>query len=223
MSLKKKLSILGTAICAITAVVLCVLLYLEWSSPDIIEPPLEKLEWGMTLEEAYEVLDEVGIEKVMRAGTDNFRRECELWTLTAEQAELLGYTHPGNLSLSNNEYWPVYVGFANSNSGGVIRLVSVAAMVEVPASESVTSLAKKEYAHSTFTKVYGASMNFSDTTWRIGTKEQIAAYTVPQLQAVSSGRTGPQELLLAYNGAGYVTSLYGGQFSSVFGDFDPDI
>ena len=66
MTLKRKISIAASVICAAAAIVLCVLLYREWTTPDIIEAPFKKLYWGMPLEEAEQVLAEVGIEDVLK-------------------------------------------------------------------------------------------------------------------------------------------------------------
>lgn len=223
MSWKKKLGIIIPAICAVVAIVLGAMLYKEWTTPDIIEAPFTKLEWGMTLDEAYEVLEEVGIEKVARQGTDNFRCDRELWTLTPEQAELLGYTNPGDLALSDNEYYPVYVGFASANRGGIIRLVSVAVMVEVDASQAVTSLAKVEYAEKKLEETYGAVEPPFERYWRYApddaTNEELRYH--PHLHATLSGRTGPKEMLLVYDGSGYSALKYGGDYYAVWGDYDP--
>lgn len=218
---KKKLGIIIPTVCAVAAIVLCVMLYKEWTTPDIIEAPFRKLYWGMTLDEAYEVLEEVGIEKVAQQGTDNFRRDCELWTLTPEQAELLGYTHPGDLRFSENEFYPVYIGFANANRGGIIRLVSVAVMVEVDASDAVTSMAKVEYAEKQLIKTYGEPM--FEHHWRYApddaTNEELRY--CPSLHATTTGRTGPREMLLCYDGSGYSMLKYGGDYYTVYGDFNP--
>jgi len=215
MSLRKKLSIILPIGCFGIAVTLCVLLYREWTTPDMIEPPLKKLHWGMTLDEAYAVLDEVGIEKVAQQGTDNFRRECELWTLTPEQADLLGYTYPGELALSENEYWPVYVGFANANSGGIIRLVSVSVMVEVTEEEAQTSLQKKQCVWSSLEKEYGERIIPESGYWRIGPE------SYPFLQAAITQRAGPREMILSYDGSLYLSAQFGGAFGGVEGDFSP--
>ena len=226
MSWKKKLGIIVPVCCMVAAAVLGVLLCREWTTPDtpeIIEAPFTRLEWGMTLDEAYEVLADVGIEKVAQQGTDNFRRDCELWTLTPEQAELLGYTHPGDLVLSENEYYPVYVGFANTSRDGIIRLVSVAVMVEADASLEGTLLEKLEYAENELEKTYGEPV--VEYCWRYvpqdveTTDEEFRYY--PYLHAALSGRTGPKEFLLCYDGSGYSTLNYGGNYSAVYGDFNP--
>ena len=222
MSWKKKLGIIIPSICTVVAIVLCVLLYREWTTPDMIEPPFKKLYWGMTLEEAYDVLEDVGLaDEITHRPANTYGRDSELWTLTVEQAEKLGYTFPGKLALSENERYPVYVSFLSASKGGVVRLVSIAAMIEVDASDSVTSLAKVEYTEKQLIKTYGKPIN--QGFWQYVpddvAKEDYRYY--PKLKLAQTKRTGPREMILCYSSEGYLSRKYGGEYYIVLDDFSP--
>lgn len=213
MSLKHKLSIIIPVICFGLAITLCFMLYKEWIKPDMIEPPLKHFYWGMTLDEAYEVLEDAGIENVRAVGANDPIHDGELWTLTPEQAQQLGYTHPGKLALSENEYYPVYVGFSSANRGGIVRLVTVSVMVEVPEQYASTSFEKKEYTIAALVKQYGKSLFDEFGLWRYGPDNY------PGLSATLSQRTGPREMTLFFNAVNYLSTLYGGVYIGPVGDF----
>lgn len=224
MSWKKKLGIIIPSICAVAAIVLCIFWYREPAAPDMIEPPFKKLYWGMTLEEAYEVLEDVGIaDEITHRPANTYGRDSELWTLTAEQAEKLGYTYPGKLALSENERYSVYVGFLSASKGGIVRLVSAAAMIEVDASHAVTSLDKVEYVEKQLIKEYGEPMR--QGFWQYlpdgvePTDFEVRYY--PSLRMAQTNRNGPREILLCYNGSGYLDKEYGGKHYPVLDDFSP--
>ncbi|MBR4889647.1 MAG: hypothetical protein IKU17_10925 [Clostridia bacterium] len=223
MSWKKKLGIVIPVCCMAVTVVLCVLLYKEWTTPDMIEPPFKKLYWGMTLEEAYEVLEDVGLaDEITHRPANTYGRDSELWTLTTEQAEKLGYTYPGKLALSENERYQVYIGFLSASKGGIVRLVSVAAMIEVDASHAVTSLDKVEYAEKQLIKEYGEPMR--QGFWRYlpdGVEPtDFEARYYPNMSVGQTNRTGPREMLLCYSGAGYLDKNYGGEHYPLFDDLN---
>ena len=218
MSLKKKISIAATTLCTVAAVVMCLLLYREWTTPDIIEVPLKKLYWGMTLGEAEAVLAEVGIEKVLKGSLDdNGMWKQEEWTLTIEQAEMLGFAPVGNLKLSTIKNWPVHVGFSSSGKNGILRLVNVSIVIEVDASKAVTSFDKIEYIHKEISKVYGKPANDEPSFWcywRLTDDPDPITSSDPAL-VVRDKAVGAKETLLEYSGNLYVMSLYGGRYSDV--------
>ena len=224
MSWKKKLVIAIPVWCLAVGVVLCIFWYREPAAPSLIEPPFKKLYWGMTLEEAYDVLEDVGLaDEITHRPANTYGRDSELWTLTAEQAKKLGYTYPGKLALSENERYPVYVGFLSAGKGGIVRLVSVAAMIEVDAEYAEISSAKEEYAEAQLIKDYGEPIN--PGFWRYipegadGTGRNGRYF--PHLNLIQHGRTGPREMLLCYDGSGYSMTEYGGDYYAVFDDFSP--
>ncbi len=218
MSLKKKLSIIIPAVCAVVAIVLCVFLYREWTRPKIIEAPFEKLYWGMPLEEAEQVLKEAGIDKVMKASvSDPLRWDEEIWTLTIEQAELLGFKHIDGLDLSTLKHWPVHVGFRSSGKNGVTRLVTVSVVVEVDASNAVTSLEKAEYVRQQISKKFGDPINEHRISWMVTNDSDVRASTDPYLLMMQQAM-GSKEMLLRYAGHTYVMSLYGGEWGDAATD-----
>jgi len=218
MSLKKKIIIAATTLCTVAAVVMCLLLYREWTTPDIIEVPLKKLYWGMTLDEAEAVLAEVGIEKVLKGSLDdNGMWKQEEWTLTIEQAEMLGFAPVGNLKLSTIKNWPVHVGFSSSGKNGILRLVNVSIVIEVDASKAVTSFDKIEYIHKEISKVYGKPANDEPSFWCYWmlTDDPDPITSSDPVLMVRDKAVGAKETLLEYSGNLYVMSLYGGRYSDV--------
>ena len=217
MTLKKKISIAATSVCVVVAAVLCVLLCREWTTPDIIEAPFEKLYWGMTLEEAEQVLDEAGIEKVMKGSREKIGMHdtgSEVWTLTIEQAQLLGFTGIGNLELSTVKHWPVHLGFDMPSTQGIARLTTVSVVVELPASEAVTSMDKMENIRKEINKEYGQPYDEHQMHWTIGSSDPVASRD-PWMGMVYDVAVGAKEMVLQYSGHLYVIKLYGGKYSTV--------
>lgn len=213
MSLKKKLSIIIPAVCAVVAIVLCVFLYREWTRPKMIEAPFERLYWGMTLQEAEQILEEVGIEKVLKESVnESIMVDVEIWTLTIEQAELLGYKPIADLELSAIKNWPLHVGFESANKGGVMRLTTVSMVVEVNASDSITSLDKIEHVRKQISKDFGNPINERRSCWCITDDPDPLMSPAPALIMVDQFDVGARECVLEYRAHKYVMSLYGGQY-----------
>ena len=212
MSLKKKISIIISAAGAITAILLCVLLYRANTVPGVIELPFEKLYWGMTIEEAYEVLDEVGLDDFLQLKHPGMTAKTELWTLTPAEAELLGFKCPKELTPSTYKQYPIHIRFQGQRSSNTIRLIEVSIVFEAPASESVTSLDKLDYTRNKLIQTYGAPTNETKTGWRKMDMPELGESAHPEM-FISNVFVGANETLVYYRGAAYVTRLYGGQYT----------
>ena len=215
MTLKKKISIAVSGVCIIilvVAAVLCVHICSEPDAPDIIEAPFEKLYWGMTLEEAEQVLKEAGIDKVLKASvSDPLRWDVEIWTLTIEQAEILGFKHIEGLDLSTKKYWPVHVGFKSPSKDEEIRLVTVSVVVEVDAAIAAAEPEKIDYVRQQISPIFGDPVNERQTHWIITDDPDPRASSDPTFGILEKA-VGVNELLLRYNGSLYVTALYGSHY-----------
>ncbi len=214
MSWKKKLGIILPLVCVVAAVALYFFMPKEPAAPKIIEPPFDNLYWGMTVDEARQVLKDAGIEKVAQAGTSDFLYKSEIWTLTAEQAELLGYEPFEEAGLSTKKFWPVHIGFTSpsGNKSGVMRLVTVSVVTEVDASKAATLTDKMENVRKEISKVYGEPYNERQTAWTIGTSDPLVSQD-PWLVMMSSKAVGANETLLRYYGHLYVMKLYDDKYA----------
>lgn len=215
MSLKKKIIIAATTLCTVAAVALCLFLYKKPTAPKIIEPPFDNFYWGMTVDEARQVLKDAGIEKVAQAGTSDFLYKSEIWTLTAEQAELLGYEPFEEAGLSTKKFWPVHIGFTSpsGNKSGVMRLVTVSIVTEVDASKAATLTDKMENVRKEISKVYGEPYGERQTAWTIGTSDPLVSQD-PWL-AMMGKEVGANETLLRYHGHLYVMKLYDEKYGMI--------
>jgi len=215
MSLKKKIIIAATTLCTVAAVALCLFLYKKPTAPKIIEPPFDNFYWGMTVDEARQVLKDAGIENVAQAGTSDFLYKSEIWTLTAEQAELLGYEPFEEAGLSTKKFWPVHIGFTSpsGNKSGVMRLVTVSIVTEVDASKAVTSTDRRENVRKEISKVYGEPYDEYQVNWAIGTSNPLVSQD-PWL-AMMGKEVGANETLLRYHGHLYVMKLYDERYGGI--------
>lgn len=229
MSIKKKISIFCLLICIAAFVFGCSqapssAIESEAAStptPQYVEPPFDEMFWGMPLEEAYALLEKNNVGDPVLADWPAPSRVTELWKLTAEQAEKLGYISPGELEISSERELPVYLGFCSASSEGTPRLVSVSVMAQVPEEHADSKDAKQSYAVVSLSKHYGPEFSGDGTPyWAKGVAEGDEPAYYPHLSAMVDGRTDGQKLLLCYDASSYLTrnSENGGRYYPIEGD-----
>ncbi len=210
MSWKKKLGIVIPVCCLAVVVVLCIFWYREPAAPKIIEPPFDNLYWGMTVDEARQVLKDAGIENVAQQGTDDFFNESEIWTLTAEQAELLGYEPYEEAELSTKKFWPVHIGFSGpKGKNGEVRLVMVATVLEVDAANAATSDAKVEFVKEQISKEFGEPLGGRQPCWKLTDNPELSSAPEPSMALLIDVAVGENEIVARYTAYQYVLALYG--------------
>ena len=205
MTKKKKLGILVAAL----SLVVCVLLWWEMNRPQQVEVPVPGLSWGMTDLEAEKALQKAGLDVSIASGDGLYGSKS--LGLRAEDMAVLGFDGIGTLSISSEEFNPVWLEFT-SHVDGYFRLTGVRVVAEVPGGAEMSSMEIKQAVDQVMKSLYGSKTDWG--TWCVapGVLASLGIQKGVMTDVwtdYSDTRIG--EVKLEYRGQGYVGSLYGGE------------